>query len=133
MTRVALILVALILPGAASAKEKATFLSGQYATEADCAKLRKIEAGEPKNVETAPELLTADGFQGWEGGCEFTKTYEHNPGKSWVGLMVCSEGQTIAPATFVFLKSEEDDSFEVASQGQDEPELFIRCDAKEGK
>lgn len=118
--------------GPSLAKERATFLKGQFATEANCEKLRKIEAGGPRNVETAPELLDASGFHGWEGGCEFTTVFEHDAGTSWVGLMVCFEGPTAAPQTYLFTRSESDDSFEVTYQGQDQAELYVRCDAQKG-
>ena len=117
---------------AATAKERAVFLSGQYATAEQCAKLRKIEAGGKENVSTAPELLDANGFRGWEGGCEFTKIFEHEPGQSWLAFMVCSEGMTVNAATYVFVK--DGDAFEVHQSGQEHgPELYARCDAKKGK
>ncbi|MCB1515492.1 MAG: hypothetical protein KDJ18_11955 [Hyphomicrobiaceae bacterium] len=125
---VALVLAAMPV----AAKEKAQFIDGTYATEDGCAKLAAIAAGTPRNVETVPEVLDAEGFKGWEGACEFTHVFEHDPGRVWVGLMVCSEGQTIAPQTYVFIRGE-DDSLEVAASGQDEPELYKRCDAGKGK
>ncbi len=131
--RFVLIAAAVCLAVPAVAKDRANFLRGQYATEADCAKVRKIEAGGPRNVETAAELLDAEGIHGWEGTCEFTKVFEHDPGKSWVGLMVCSEGiQTIAQ-TYVFMKNEDADSFDVAAENAESPDTYIRCDAKKGR
>ncbi|MCC7250929.1 hypothetical protein [Hyphomicrobium sp.] len=128
-----LIALALAVPMAAAAKERATFLAGQYATADQCQKLRKVEAGGPKNVGTSPELLDADGFHSWEGGCEFTKVFEHEPGQTWLTLMVCSEGMTVTPATYVFVKSEGEDRFEVhSSTDQDGPEVYTRCDARKG-
>jgi hypothetical protein len=125
--------VAFAVPMAAAAKERAAFLAGQYATAEQCEKLRKVEAGGPKNVGTAPELLDADGFHGWEGGCEFTKIFEHDPGQTWVALMVCSEDMTVTPATYVFVKDQGADSFEVHQSGdQDGPEIYTRCDARKG-
>ena len=35
----------------------------------------------PKSVETTPEILTADGYKGWEGGCSFTSVKENGAGK----------------------------------------------------
>lgn len=134
MMRSILIATTLALSSAAvAAKDRATFITGQYATAAQCEKLRKIEAGGPKNVGTAPELLDADGFHNWEGGCEFTKIFEHDPGKQWVALMVCSEGMSVTPETYVFSKNEGEDSFDVSDSDDDEPDTFTRCDAKDGK
>lgn len=126
--------IGLIGMAPALAKEPAAFLgAGTYAIESDCQKQKKIDAGGARNVETAPELLTADGFHGWEGACEFTKVFEHDPGKSWTGLMMCVEGAQFTPQLYLFMKSETGDSFEVAQQNQDMPEVYVRCDPKKGK
>lgn len=117
----------------ATAGERAAFLAGQYATAEQCAKLRKIEAGAPRNVETAPELLDADGFHGWEHGCSFTKVFEHDPGKSWAAMMICSEGASITPELYAFFKEGEADRFEVSGTKDDQPEIYERCDAGKGK
>ncbi len=118
-------------PWAGEAKERAEFLAGQYAIAAKCENQRWVEAGGPKNVGTTPELLDADGFHGWEGSCEFTKIFEHEPGKSWLALMICSEGMTMTPTTYVFAKGEGEDSFEVHEAGDtDGPDLYKRCDAE---
>lgn len=122
----------LLAAGPAAAKVKARFIAGQFATEEGCAKLKAIDAGKPRNVETVPDVLTEDGFQGWEGNCEFTQVFEHEPGRVWVGLMVCSEGMTIVPQSYVFIKAE-DQSLEVAAAGQDAPEIYKRCEAGKGK
>lgn len=130
------LLIALLLaaPLAAAAKERAAFLAGQYATAEQCEKLRKVEAGGPKNVATAPELLDADGFHSWEGRCEFTRIFEHEPGQTWLALMVCSEGMTVSPVSYVFVKTGGADTFEVhEADDQDGPELYTRCDAKDAK
>lgn len=129
-------LIALALasvPFAAEAKERATFLSaGQYATTEQCEKLRAVEAGGPNNVGTAPELLTADGFHGWEGGCEFTKVFDHDPGKSWTAIMLCSEGMSSRPALYHFVKDVKEDRFEVTGPDSDDEgsAAYLRCDAK---
>lgn len=117
----------------ASAKTTAKFLKGQYATEAQCAKLRKIEAGTPRNVETAPEVLDETGFHSWEGTCEFTSIFEHEPGKSWVAIMVCFEGASALPTTYLFMKDELQDAFDVTSDDNDEVERYTPCASKEGK
>ena len=131
--RLPLIVLALLVPFAAAAKERALFLAGQYATAAQCKKLRAVEAGGPNNVSTAPEVLDADGFKSWEGRCEFTKVFEHEPGETWLVFMVCSEGMTATQATYVFVKHEGEDVFEVhSSADQDGPEIYRRCDAMKG-
>lgn len=114
------------------AGESASFLTGQYATAEQCAKLRKIEAGTPRNVETAPELLDATGFHGWEHGCTFTKVFEHEPGKSWAAIMICSEGMSMTPELYAFFKDETADRFEVSGTNDEQPETYERCDAKGG-
>lgn len=130
--RLILVALALAVPSAALAKERAAFLLGQYATPDQCEKLRKVEAGGPKNVGTAPEVLDANGFHGWEGGCEFTKIFEHEPGKSWTALMLCMEGASSTPGLYHFAKDETEDRFEVTGPDQDEdgPAAYLRCDAK---
>ena len=137
--RIVVIMMSLVVAAgtwatAASARERAAVLLGQYATEKQCAKLRKIEAGEEApGVASAPELLTADGLEGWEGGCRFTKIFEHEPGRMWLALMICSEGPSITPATYVFIKEEDQDAFEVrGSDDLGDPELYTRCDARKG-
>lgn len=120
------------LPTAVLAKEQATFIEGTFATEAGCAKLEALGKGTPRNVETVPDVLTKDGFQGWEGSCEFTRIDIHEPGKVWIGLMYCVEGATMAPQTYAFIKGG-DGSLEVAATGEDEPQVYRRCDADKGK
>lgn len=130
--RILLIALAIAMPMAAVAKDRAAFLAGQYATSEQCEKLRKIEAGGPKNVGTAPELLDADGFHSWEGGCEFTKIFEHAPGTSWTAIMVCTDGMSSAPGLYHLIKDETEDRFEVSGPDQDEDgsAAYLRCDAK---
>ncbi|HYD16207.1 MAG TPA: hypothetical protein VEA77_07395 [Hyphomicrobium sp.] len=131
--RIILIALALVASTAVHAKERATFLKGQYATTEQCDKLRKVEAGGPRGVGTTPELLDADGFHGWEGGCEFTKVMEHEPGKVWVGVMICSEGNSFTPEMYVFTKDEKEDSFDVSHAGDEEgAAAYTRCDAEKG-
>lgn len=125
-------LAACLVTTAAEAKEQAAFIDGTFATEAGCAKLEALATGTPRNVETVPDVLTKDGFLGWEGSCEFTRIHEHEAGKVWIGLMYCVEGATMAPQTYAFIKGG-DDSFEVAATGEDEPQVYRRCDAAKGK
>ncbi len=132
--RTFVIALALAVSTGAVAKDRASFIDGQYATKEQCAKLRRIEAGTPKNVETTPELLDADGFKSWEGGCAFTQIFAHEPDKSWVALMVCSEGTRTVPEMYVISRLEDEDGFEVGHADDEEgPVIYNRCDAKEGK
>ena len=129
--RIALIVMSLVAATAAGAKERAPFLTGQYATAEQCEKLRKIETGGPENVETSPELLDADGFRNWEGGCSFTKIFEHEPGASWLAFMLCSDGMMKSAASYVFVKDE--DRIEVYGADQENgPDVFTRCDPNKG-
>ncbi|MCB1519193.1 MAG: hypothetical protein KDJ37_01305 [Hyphomicrobiaceae bacterium] len=123
------ILAAVLLPAdRVLAKDKASFIDGSYATEEGCAKLKALAAGTPRSVETVPEVLTAEGFKGWEGSCEFTKIYEHDPGKSWVAVLFCVEGATMTPLTYAFARND-DGTIEVGGGSEPEPELFRKCDA----
>jgi hypothetical protein len=70
---------------------KAPFIAGVWATPDGCKLRAAIEAGGPKNVETTPEILTADGYQGWEGGCSFKSVKENGAGK-WTVETACTEG-----------------------------------------
>ncbi len=124
----AMLAVSGMLAAPLAAKERGTFIDGTFATEKGCKKLEAIAGGKPRNVETVPEVLTADGFVGWEGSCEFTKVFEHEPGQVWVGLMYCVEGASMNVATYAFTKTGPD-SFDVSGGGSDEPEEFRRCEA----
>jgi hypothetical protein len=131
--RPVLIALTLVAATSAAAKDRAAFLVGQYATAAQCEKLRKVESGEPRNVGTAPELLDSDGFHGWEGGCEFTKIYEHDPGQSWLAIMVCSDAVSSTPEMVFFTRNEGEDAFVVSrSDDEDDPGTYTRCDARKG-
>lgn len=111
----------------AGAAEKAGFIDGTYATDEGCKKLALIEAGTERSIETVPEVLTDEGFKGWESSCTFTKIFEHDPGKSWVALLMCVDGPTMTPLTYAFAKGD-DGSVEVAGSGDEKPEVFRRCD-----
>ncbi len=124
-------LALMVAPVGALAKEKASFIDGTYASAEGCKKLAAIEAGGPRTVESVPEVLTADGFKSWEGACEFTKVFEHEPGAKWLGFMVCSEGAIITPHSVVIIKGEAD-QLDVASDEDSEPEVYHRCDAGKG-
>ncbi len=118
--------------GGAQAKDKAEFLQGTFATETGCKMLKALSGGTPRRIETAPEVLTQEGFKGWESDCEFTKVFEHDPGRIWLGMKLCFAGPSIGPQTFVFIKGQ-GGNFEVAASGQDQPEIYVRCETAEGK
>lgn len=130
------VLAGVLLAGAASgsavAREKARFITGTFSSEQGCKMLDALAKGAPRRIETVPEVLNEDGFIGWESNCTFTKVFEHDPGKIWVGLMVCAGGPSINAQNFVFYKDGED-RFEVSAAGQDEPQTYVRCNTGEGK
>ncbi len=66
---------------AADARQRPSFLKGVWATADGCKMQAAIDAGGPKSVETTPEILTADGYKGWEGGCSFSSVKEDGAGK----------------------------------------------------
>jgi hypothetical protein len=106
-----------------------SFLTGVWATEEGCKKQAAIDAGGPKGVETTPEVLTADGYKGWEGGCTFTSVKENGPGKWTVGTD-CHEAVE---------EWQDAESWELDSTGtrlkvtvDDQATEFVRCDAGKG-
>jgi hypothetical protein len=124
---------AVLAVSSAEARDRAAFINGTYAAGDGCQKLAALESGTARTIETVPDTLTADGIKTWEGGCEFAKTFEHEQGRVWISIMYCSVAATLAPATHVFVKDSETDSFEVAMQGQDTPEVYVRCDTDKNK
>ncbi len=129
LSTAAALAAALCVAATAEAKERGTFIDGTFATEKGCKKLEAIAKGKPRNVETVPEVLTATGFAGWEGSCEFTKVFEHEPGQVWVGLMYCVEGASTNVATYAFTKTGPG-TFDISGGGSsDEPEEYRRCEA----
>jgi len=112
------------------AKETANFIEGTYATIKGCSMLEKLGNGTKRTISTVPDTLDKYGFHGWEGGCEFTKVFEHMPGKVWTGLMYCVEGNSINAPNMVFVRDEENNSLEVIQAGDENPKVFHRCDVK---
>ncbi len=110
---------------------KGTFIgAGSYATKEGCEKLKAIDAGGDRNVETAPDVLTEDGFMGWEGACTFKSITEKEPGKMWSAAMDCAEGASEGPETDIFEKML-DGSIKVTVMGN--ATTLVRCDAEKGK
>jgi hypothetical protein len=91
------------VPVAAKPGVKAGFIKGTYATDHECKKLRAVEAGGPKNVATAPELLTSDGFHGWENWCSFASIKPK--GDAFVAKMSCGEGPETWTETYTFKRA----------------------------
>jgi hypothetical protein len=85
------LLIGVLVAAPAAAGETASFITGTYAMEGRCAAWAAIEAGGPRNVETVPETLTADGFSSWEGGCSFVSVKEVEESRRWVATMECGE------------------------------------------
>ena len=75
---------------AADAVKGPPFLKGVWATADGCKMQAAIDAGGPKSVETTPEILTADGYKGWEGGCSFSSVKEDGAGK-WTVATDCTD------------------------------------------
>jgi hypothetical protein len=110
-------------PAAAKPGVKASFIDGTYATAHECRKARKIEAGGPKNVATAPELLTADGIQGWENWCSFEAIARNSD--RYTGKMSCGEGAQEWTDTYTF-KRRGADAIDVTNKGQ--TTRYQRCE-----
>ena len=115
----------IVVPVAAKPGVKAAFIKGTYANDHECKKLRAIEAGGPKNVATAPELLTSDGFLGWENWCSFASITAATDG--FVAKMSCGEGPEEWTDTYLF-KRRADGAIDVTVKGK--TERFRRCDPK---
>lgn len=128
ISRVTIVVCVAALVGAAPAwaKVKAGFLGdGIWATAADCAKLKAIAAGGPRNIETDGEMLTADGYEGWEHSCAFVSVGERRKGQIWSVRSKCAEGLHAWVMNETFTK-QPDGSFKVVS-GKDTL-VYQRCD-----
>lgn len=105
---------------------KGTFVgAGIYATAEGCQKLAALAKGGDQNAGTVPELLTEDGFEGWEGSCTFTSVAEVEAGKKWKAEMQCAEGAEEGPETDVFERLP-DGTLKVTQD--DHVTIFQRCD-----
>lgn len=125
-----LALVAALLGTPARADVKGTFVGpGVYAMPGRCEKLDAIAKGGPRNVETVPETLTMDGFEGWEGACSFRSITEIETGKKWKASMDCHEGAEAGPESDIFERMP-DGSLKVTVMGNDT--IFVRCDKDKG-
>lgn len=112
-------------PVAARPGIKAPFIKGTYATDHECKKQRAVEAGGPKNVATAPELLTSGGILGWENWCSFVSI--KSQGGAFIAKMSCGEGLQEWTDTYRF-KRLAGGAFDVTVKGK--TERYVRCDPK---
>lgn len=113
------------VPVAAEPGVKAGFIKGTYATDHECKKLRAVEAGGPKNVATAPELLTSDGFHGWENWCVFASIKPKGGG--FAAKMSCGEGPESWIEIYKF-KRVADGVIDATEKGK--TTRYKRCDPK---
>lgn len=134
--RAALALVAAaLLPAAArevvAGEIKGTFIGeGIYATAEGCKKLAALAAGADRNIETVPETLTIDGFEGWEGGCTFASFTEVEKGKKWKARLHCVDGPDEGPESDIFERLPDG---KIKMTVMDNDTIFERCDAEKGK
>ncbi|HEX4892231.1 MAG TPA: hypothetical protein VFV47_03015 [Hyphomicrobiaceae bacterium] len=111
----------------ACAQETASFLGdGVYTLPGGCAKLARIARGGPKNVQTTPETLNAQGFESWEASCEFTRVNVEVADRVWTTEVKCTEGPDEWTAVNRFEKIDAD-TFNVTVDG--ETSVYKRCDA----
>jgi hypothetical protein len=131
MRRLILAAAFVTLAGPGRADEKGAFMGpGVYAIEQGCEKLAALAAGADRNVETVPETLTQEGFQGWEGACTFKSVIEVTPGKIWKASLDCHEGAQDGPESDVFERLD-DGKIKVTIMGS--AMIFERCSGGEGR
>lgn len=131
MRTVPVVLAGLLgLSSPASAEVKGDFVGpGVYALPGRCDKVEALAKGGPKNVETVPETLTVNGFEGWEGACTFRSITEIETGKKWKASMDCHEGAEEGPESDIFERLD-DGSLKVTVMGNES--IFVRCDKDKG-
>jgi hypothetical protein len=122
---------ALALISAAHAAEnvKAPFIAGVWATADGCKMQSAIDAGGPKSVETTPEILTADGYKGWEGGCSFSSLKDEGAGK-WTVETSCTDAAEEWKDTEKWELDSAAGRLKVTVN--DQTTEFVRCDAGKG-
>lgn len=125
------LLVFAAIASSAAANERAPFINGTYVMEGRCEKLKAIEAGGPKNIETMPEILTADGFETWEGGCSFISIKETQKGRRWVAKMACAEAADEGTEIDTFDLDPESGKIKVTVEGKTNE--YVRCSEGKGK
>jgi hypothetical protein len=114
---------------AAETVKAPTFLAGVWATADGCKRQAAIDAGGPKSVETTPEILTSEGYKGWEGGCTFSSIKEDGAGK-WTVATQCTDAAE---------EWKDTEKWELDSAAgllkvtvEDKTTEFVRCDAGKG-
>lgn len=131
--RVMLFTIGALVAGATGSQAaEASFLgSNVYATPAGCAKLAKLAAGAPRNLNSVPETLTAKGYETWEGGCTIDKITTTAAGKSWRVAVSCSEGADEGIKSTETWTRAADGSILVNAQGK--KTRFVVCTAHTSK
>ena len=115
---------------------KATFVDGAYTIGAKaCAKLKAIERGGRRNLNTVPWTLDTDGFHGWEGGCTFSKITEAQKGKEWLVEADCAEAADESKESYRFVRTSPSTflitlTTKGATTEQAKPVTYTRCNAK---
>jgi hypothetical protein len=123
-------LTALISASAMAAE--ATFLGGAtYTTAKDCRKLKALAAGGPRNIQTAPETLTAKGYLSWEGGCTIDKITAGKASNTWTVNLRCHEGAEENQLRTEVWTRQSDGS--LMSAFKDEKTKYIACNAGKTK
>ena len=111
--------------------EEADFLEGTRYTKTTngCEMYAQIGSSMELKEETVPDTLDPTGFHGWQSRCEFTKIWEHKPDEVWMALMYCTEDYATKPRFYSFTKKpgNPDPTFEVATQGQENPDVYFSC------
>ena len=90
---IAAVAAAGISTAASAADVEAKFLgTATYSSAKGCNKLKALAAGAPRNINNVPEVLTAKGYLGWEGGCAIERIQEQVKAKRWLVSLRCDEG-----------------------------------------
>lgn len=127
----ALTLFAVTASAVAEEEVKGTFIGeGTYATAEGCEKLQALAAGGDRNIETVPETLTMNGFEGWEGGCTFASFTEIEKDKKWQARLHCFDGPDEGPESDIFERLP-DGKIKLTVMGNDT--ILQRCDAEKEK
>lgn len=90
---IAAIAAAAMSTAASAADVEAKFLGAKtYSSAKGCEKLKALANGAPRNITNVPEVLTAKGYLGWEGGCAIERVQEQVKAKRWLVSLRCDEG-----------------------------------------
>lgn len=98
---------------------------GVFGLKSDCAKLAKLAAGGPRNIQTVPETLTRNGYRSWEGACSITRIAPHRSLARYTVELKCSEGaEENMKRTEVWTKR--GDTLYVQFEGK--TETYVKCE-----